>query len=91
MEAKNSKDLAVAQAAARRVACVMRAIVNNLNEALLSVDTLLEASEKEPDVQKATGMAETAAILGYKEQEKLTTVFLAAMAINKDSEEAGGK
>lgn len=75
MEIMRGKDLVEALEAARCGACILRKAIGNMERALLSIDTLLAAAEKEQDETKARGLAEMAAIQSYREQEKLATAF----------------
>ena len=72
---------------ARCGARILRKAIGNMERALLSIDTLLAAAEKEQDETKARGLAEMAAIQSYREQEKLATAFFTGI----QSLEEGGE
>ena len=78
METK-SRSLGEALEAAHLGARILRELISDMERTLLSVDTLIAAAEKEPDVTKATVLTENAAMLSYQEQESFVEAFSAAM------------
>ena len=82
METK-SRGLGEALEAAHLGAHILRNLISDMERALLCVDTLIAAAEKETDVTKATVLAESAARRSYREQESFVKAFADAM---KDAE-----
>lgn len=88
MKIMRGKDLVEALEAARCGARILRKAISNMERALLSIDTLLAAAEKEQDETKVRRLAEMAAIQSYREQEKLATAFFNGLqSLEEDGEE----
>lgn len=83
MEIK-SGGLAEALEAAHLGARILRKLISDMERALLCVDSLRAAAEINPDVIKATVLAEEAAVQSYRAQESFVKAFSEAM---KDVEE----
>jgi hypothetical protein len=78
METK-SRSLGEALEAAHLGAHILRKLISDMERTLLCVDTLIAAAVKEPDVTKATVLAENAAQQSYREQESFVKAFTDAM------------
>lgn len=88
METK-SRSLGEALEAAHLGAHILRKLISDMERALLSVDTLIAAAEKEPDVTRATVLAENAAMQSYQEQESFVEAFSAAVRDAEGCEDEG--
>lgn len=86
MEIK-SKGLTEALEAAHAGARILRETISDMERALLSVETLRAAAEINPDKTKAIVLAEEAARLSYREQERFVKAFLEAVYAADDCDD----
>ena len=86
MEIK-SKGLTEALEAAHAGARILRETISDMERALLSIDTLLAAAEKEADETKATVLAEEATRRSYREQERFVKAVLEAVHAADDCDD----